>query len=140
MAKEKLNEYTKNLELNLNRGNCCKDTSYKSGLSICELKYEMNKCQVTLLDNKEYKFNSISTIDSVFGDLVTNDVEIIDESRLEGTMRFEIKDFSSKFRYTFSKPHFINQWLFGVEMKEIDNDIYLYIFHQPRTCQTIFRI
>ena len=124
------------MESNLNRGDYCENISNESGLSISSLKYEMNKSQVALLDNKEYKFNSISN--SVFGNLVTNDVEIIDESRLEGTIRFEIKDFT-KFRYSFSKFFFFDQWflvnnipwLIGVEMNEIDNDIYLEILSKP---------
>ena len=46
-------------------------------------------------------------------------MEIVDESRLEGTIRFEIKD-SSKFRFTFSESHFVNQ-LFVAEMYNHQN-------------------
>ena len=108
-TREKLNKLTEKLESNLNRGNCCDIISVQSRLSINELKYELNKCQVALLENKEYKFNPILIGDPIFGDLETNEVEIIDESRLEGTVRFEIKDFS-KFRYTFNKSLFVDQW------------------------------
>ncbi len=103
---------------------------------------------MALLDNKHYKFNSISNKDAIFGDLITNDVEIIDESRLKGTMRFEIKDFS-KFRYTFNQFFFVDQfflvknipWMIGVQMYEIENDIYLEIFSKlDGANQTIFGI
>ena len=107
--KESLNKWIKTLESNLNRGDCCKNVVINSKVSISELIYEMNKCQVALLDKKEYKFNSTQIEDRNFGDLVTNDAEIIDESRLEGTMRFEIKDFS-KFRCKFDKTRLIDQW------------------------------
>ena len=137
-TKELLNEWTKTLESNLNRGDFCKNISNKSIQSISELKYEINKCKVALLDNKQYKFNLISTKDSSFGDLVTNDPELIDESRLEGAMRFEIKDFT-KFRYSFNKLLYIDQWFVvnkipwsvGVEMREIDKDIYLELLYRP---------
>ena len=107
--KERLNEWTEIFKSNLNRGDCCESISNESGLSISEVTYEMIKCQVALLDNKEYKFNSFLIEDKIFGDLVTNDVEIINESRLEGTIRFEIK-FFSEFRYKFGKSRFIDKW------------------------------
>ena len=90
-------------------------------------------------------FNSISSKDSIFGNLLTNDVEIIDESRLEGALSFEIKDFS-KIRYTSSKDtiidvktRFVDQWflvnnipwIIGVELNENDYDIYLEILCKP---------
>ena len=77
--KNKLLDWSLLLKTNLNRESFCKDISNESIQSINELKFEMNECQQDLLDNKQYKFKSISTKDSVFGDLV-----IIDEIYLGG--------------------------------------------------------
>ena len=126
------------MESNLNRGDCCENITNKSRGPINELKYEMSKCQVALLDNKEHNFNSTLGDELSIGGLLTRDAEIIDESRLAVTMRFEIKYFSG-FRYTFNKTHFVNQWFLvnnipwsiGVEMIETDNDIYLEILYKP---------
>ena len=73
--KKKLIEWSLLLKTKLNLDSCCADISYKSIQSIKELKYEMKECQVALLNNKEYKFSSISTKDLIFGDLVTNDAK-----------------------------------------------------------------
>ena len=62
---------------------------------------------IALLNNKKYKINSILT--SVFGDLVTNEVEIIDENRLESTMRFQLKDFS-EFKHMLNASRSNDQW------------------------------
>ena len=115
------------MESNLNRNDCCEMISRNSKRSVSDLKYEMNKCQVALLDNKQYKFNSILIEDPILGDLVTNDVETIDESRLESTIRFEIKDFS---KFCIIDEWFVVDnipWLIGVDTKKRDDDIYLEI-------------
>ena len=74
-TKESLNEWTEKLESKLNLDNSCADISNKSSQSINKLKYEIKECQVALLNNKKYKFNSISGKDSIFGDLITNDAQ-----------------------------------------------------------------
>ena len=58
-----------------NRDSECADISNESIQSINKLKYEMNKCQQDLLNNKQYKFKSFSTKDSIFGDLIISDAQ-----------------------------------------------------------------
>ena len=73
--KKKLLEWSLLMKTNLNRESFCEDISNESIQSISELKYEMNVCRLALLDNKQYKFNSIPNKGSIFGDLITNDTQ-----------------------------------------------------------------
>ena len=73
--KESLNEWTQKLRSKLNLDECFEEISSESSQSISVLNYEINQCQLNLLDNKQFKFNLISSKESIFGDLVTNEVE-----------------------------------------------------------------
>ena len=48
----------------------------------------MTKCQVALLDQKQYKFNSIQMNGPFLGDLITKDAGRIDDSHLKGILEF----------------------------------------------------
>ncbi len=68
-------EWSLLLKTSLNQDGCCTDISNSSIQSINELKHEMNECQIALLNNKEYKFNSIPSKNSIFGVLITNEAQ-----------------------------------------------------------------
>ena len=71
--KNKLMEWSLLLKTKLNLDSYCADISNKSSKSINELKHEIKECQLALLNNKQYKFNSILNKDSIFGDLITDE-------------------------------------------------------------------
>ena len=73
--KESLNEWTQKLRSKLNLDECFEEISSESSQSISVLNYEINQCQLNLLDNKQFKFNLISSKESIFGDFVTKEVE-----------------------------------------------------------------
>jgi len=136
---KELMEWSLTLASNFNRSDYCQQIISESTRIISELKYEMKRFQQDLLNNKQYEFNSISYEDSILGDLAVNDVEIIDEARLEGTLRFVIDHFS-QFKDTLNERRFNEQWFVinnnpwkveAIMKKQKDFDIYLSVFTCP---------
>ena len=115
-----------------------KEIEFEAEREMEKLSYLMEKYQSDLLLNKSYEFHPNP---ENFGNIEVKNKEILDENRLEGTIRMIIDDFST-FRkkideYYWSKDYcIINNisWTMNAEIQETDtNDLCLGFYVSPIT-------